>query len=154
MRSLITVLLLATTALVVVACGQEDETKTRNAYAAAVNQAQSNFAQSFKSLSSRITGTTTPGQGRRTLQGFEDAVDNVVTDLRAIDAPSDVRPLHQELIDEMTGYGREIRKAKRAFATSAPQRILDAQRSLVEATTRISTRINRTIAAINRALQK
>jgi hypothetical protein len=53
----------------------------------------------------------------------------------------------------MTGYGLEIRKAKRAFATSAPQRILDAQKSLVTATTRISTRIDRTIAAINRELQ-
>jgi hypothetical protein len=152
MRSLITVLLLVATALGVIACG-EDETKQRNAYAAAVNQAQSNFAESFKSLSDRITSTTTPNQGRRTLQGFEDAVDDVVTDLEAIDAPSDVRPLHRELIQEMTGYGLEIRKAKRAFATSAPQRILDAQKALVTATTRISTRIDRTIAAINRELQ-
>jgi hypothetical protein len=152
MRSLITVLLLAAAALGVTACGK-DATKQRNAYAAAVNQAQSNFAQSFHSLSQRITSTTTPNQGRRTLQGFQNAVDDVVHELRAIDPPSDVRPLHGRLIQEMTGYGREIRKAKRAFATGAPQRILDAQKALVVATTRISTRINRTIAAINRELQ-
>ncbi|MEA2248710.1 MAG: hypothetical protein QOH46_3239 [Solirubrobacteraceae bacterium] len=152
MRSLITVLLLAATALGVTACGK-DETKQRNAYAAAVNRAQSNFAESFRNLSGRITSTTTPNQGRRTLQGFEDAVDDVVRDLGAIDAPPDVQPLHRRLIREMTVYGREIRKAKRAFASSAPQRILDAQKALVTATTRISTRINRTIAAINRELQ-
>jgi hypothetical protein len=152
MRSLITVLLLVATALGTTACGK-DETKQRNAYAAAVNQAQSNFAESFKSLSGRITSTTTPGQGRRTLQGFESAVEDVVRDLQAIDAPTDVRPLHRQLIAEMTGYGRAIRSAKRAFATSAPQRILDAQKALVVATTRISSRINRTIAEINRELQ-
>jgi hypothetical protein len=152
MRSLVTVLLLAALALVLTACGK-DETKQRNAYAAAVNQAQSNFAASFRSLSDRITSTTTPTQGRRTLQGFENAVDAVVRDLRAIDAPPKVRPLHRRLIREMTGYGKEIHKAKLAFASSAPQRMLDAQKALVRATTRISTRINLTIAAINRALQ-
>ncbi|MEA2268831.1 MAG: hypothetical protein QOC64_1441 [Solirubrobacteraceae bacterium] len=152
MRLLLTVFVAAAAAAVLTACGGQ-ETEQRNAYADAVNRAQSDFAQSFKSLSDRISSTTTPNQGRRTLQGFEDAVDDVVVDLRAIDAPADVQPLHRRLIGEMSGYGREIRKAKRAFASSAPQRILDAQQALVRATTRISTRINRTIAAINRELQ-
>jgi hypothetical protein len=153
MRMLLTVLLATATAFGLMACGGQKETAKRNAYADAVNRAQNDFAQSFRSLSGRISSTTTPSQGRRTLQGFEDAVDNVVVDLRAIDAPADVQPLHRRLIDEMSGYGREIRKAKRAFASSAPQRILDAQKALVRATTRISGRINRTIAAINRELQ-
>jgi hypothetical protein len=153
MRRLLPVLLAVATAIGVAGCG-EDPAKQRNAYADAVNQAQSDFAQSFRSLSRRITSTTTAGQGRRTLQGFEDAVDHVVTDLRRIDAPADVQPLHRRLITEISDYGREIRRAKRAFATGAPQRILDAQAKLVTATTAISSRINRTIAAINRQLQK
>ena len=154
MRRLLPVLIAVATALGAAGCGGEDPAKERNAYADAVNRAQSDFAQSFKSLSRRITSTTTPGQGRRTLQGFEDAVDQVVTDLRHINAPTDVQPLHRRLITEISDYGREIRRAKRAFATGAPQRILDAQSKLVAATTRISSRINRTIAAINRQLQK
>jgi hypothetical protein len=153
MRRLIPFLLAACAALIAAGCG-DDTAKQRNAYADAVNAAQSDFAQSFKTLSERITSTTTPGQGRRTLQGFEDAVDDVVADLRAIPAPADVQPLHRRLITEISDYGREIRRAKRAFATGAPQRILDAQTKLVSATTRISSRINRTIAAINRQLQK
>jgi hypothetical protein len=153
MRRLLFLLVAVATALGAAACG-DDSAKQRNAYADAVNQAQSDFAQSFRSLSRRITSTTTPGQGRRTLQGFEDAVDDVVTDLQGIDAPADVQPLHRRLITEISDYGREIRRAKRAFATGAPQRILDAQGKLVDATTRISSRINRTIAAINRQLQK
>jgi hypothetical protein len=153
MRRLLTVLLAMVAAIGIAGCG-DDSAKQRNAYADAVNRAQSDFAQSFKSLSRRITSTTTAGQGRRTLQGFEDAVDDVVADLRAIDAPTDVQPLHRRLITEVADYGREIRRAKRAFATGAPRRILDAQSKLVSATTQISTRINRTIAAINRQLQK
>jgi hypothetical protein len=153
MRRLLFVLFAVATVLGAAACG-DDSAKQRNAYADAVNRAQSDFAQSFKSLSRRITSTTTPGQGRRTLQGFENAVDDVVSDLEAINAPTDVQPLHKRLIGEIADYGREIRRAKRAFATGAPQRILDAQSKLVSATTRISSRINRTIAAINRQLQK
>jgi hypothetical protein len=152
---LLPVLLVAATALGVAACGNsEQRAEQRNAYADEVNRAQSSFAESFRSLSRRITSTTTPNQGRRTLQGFEDAVDTVVAQLRAIDAPADLQPLHRRLIAEIAGYGRAIHRAKLAFATGAPQRILDAQSRLVATTTRISSRINRTIAAINRQLQK
>jgi len=153
MRALISVLLVVAAAIGVAACGEDEAAKQRNTYADEVNQAQNSFAQSFRGLSRRITSTTTPGQGRRTLQGFENAVDTVVTDLRRIDAPSDVQPLHQRLIREISGYGRAIHRAKVAFATGAPQRILRAQSALVTATTQISARINRTIAAINRQLQ-
>jgi hypothetical protein len=154
MRRVIPVLLSVVAAFGVAGCGGgQDAAKQRNTYADEVNRAQNNFAQSFKSLSRRITSTTTPGRGRKTLQGFEDAVDNVVVDLRRIDTPSDLQPLHRQLITEISGYGRAIRRAKLAFATGSPQRILRAQTALVTATTAISSRINRTIAAINRRLQ-
>jgi hypothetical protein len=154
MRRVILVLLAVVAAFGVAGCGSgEDAAKQRNTYADEVNRAQTNFAQSFKSLSRRITSTTTPGRGRKTLQGFEDAVDNVVVDLRRIDTPTDLQPLHRRLIGEISGYGRAIHRAKLAFATGSPQRILRAQSALVTSTTAISGRINRTIAAINRQLQ-
>src|SRR5919112_1845458 len=120
MRALIWVLLVVVAAFGAAACGEDKAAQKRNTYADEVNRAQTAFAESFRTLSRRITSTTTPGQGRRTLQGFEDAVDTVVTDLRRIDAPSDVQPLHRELIDEVSGYGRAIHRAKLAFATGAP----------------------------------
>jgi hypothetical protein len=135
------------------ACGGEDVAKQRNTYADQVNRAQNDFAESFKNLSRRISSTTTPARGRKTLQGFEDAVDTVVLDLRRIDAPSDLAPLHRRLIGEIAGYGRAIHKAKLEFATGSPQRSEAAQGALVDATTSISERINRTIAAINQRLQ-
>src|SRR3954453_10458810 len=121
MRRLLPVLLMVLAAVGAAGCGNEEAAKERNTYADAVNRAQSDFAQSFRSLSRRITSTTTPGQGRRTLQGFEDAVDDVVTDLRAIDAPNDVLPLHRRLITEISDYGREIRRAKGGLATGGPR---------------------------------
>jgi hypothetical protein len=154
MRRVIPVLVALAAMLGVSACGGgADAAKQRNDYADQVNRAQSDFAQSFKNLSRRITATTTPGRGRKTLQGFEDAVDAVVLDLRRIQAPGDLQPLHRRLITEIAGYGRAIHRAKLAFATGSPQRILRAQSALVESTTKISARINRTIAAINRRLQ-
>jgi len=153
MRRVIPVLLLVLAVVGVSACGGEEAAKKRNTYADEVNKAQNDFAQSFANLSRRISSTTTPARGRRTLQGFEDAVDTVVTDLRRIDAPSDLQPLHEQLIAEIAGYGKAIHKAKTEFATGSPQRSEAAQSALVTATTEISTRINRTIAAINRRLQ-
>jgi hypothetical protein len=153
MRRVIPVLLLVLSVVGVSACGGQDTAKQRNTYADEVNKAQNDFAQSFKNLSRRISSTTTPARGRKTLQGFEDAVDTVVTDLRRIDAPADLQPLHQRLIAEIAGYGNAIRQAKDEFATGSPQRSEAAQSALVTATTEISARINRTIAAINRQLQ-
>jgi hypothetical protein len=152
-RRVIPVLVAVATVFGATACGSDKAAEKRNTYADQVNRAQNNFAQSFKSLSRRITSTTTPTRGRRTLQGFEDAVDAVVVDLRRIDAPGDLRPLHQRLITEISGYGAAIHRAKLAFATGSPQRILRAQSALVSSTTAISSRINRTIAAINKQLQ-
>jgi hypothetical protein len=152
-RRLIVVLLAAVAVTGLQACGEDDEVKERNAYADRLNRAQGDFADSFRDLSGEITSTTTPGEGRKTLQGFEDAVDDVVTDLRAIEAPDGIGPLHQRLIDQIARYGEEIRTAKEAYETRSPRKILDAQSDLVDATTAISGRINRTIAAINKGLQ-
>jgi hypothetical protein len=143
--------LAATLVLAAVGCGSDSE--ERNDYARAVNRAQADFASSFRELSRRITATSTPRQGRRTLQSFEEAVAEVVRDLKAIRAPDDVRPLHRRLTREIAAYGREIRRTEAAYETDAPQQILEAQTDLAGATTRISGRVNRTIDAINRALR-
>ena len=152
MRRVVLVLLAAVAVLGLQACG-DDDTEQRNAYAEQLNRAQGDFARSFRDLSGEITSTTTPGQGRKTLQGFEEAVDDVVADLRRIQAPEGLGSLHNRLITEIADYGEEIRTAKEAYETRSPRKILEAQNALVDATTAISGRINRTIAAINKGLQ-
>jgi hypothetical protein len=151
MRRIVPVLL-AVTAVAASGCGSD--TKASNDYVDAVNRAQNGFAASFDRLSSRITSTSSPAQDRRTLDGFKRAVDRTVGQLRAIDVPTRVKPLHAQLVNEIAAYGREIDKAKRAFASGSPQAILKAQTQLVSAVTRVSGQINRTIDQINRKLRE
>jgi hypothetical protein len=148
------VLAVAAIALAVSSCGAEQEAaKRRNAYVVAVNRAQSDFGRSFRTLSRRVSSTTTPDEGRRTLGRLEAAIDGVVVGLRRIDAPSDLRGLHRRLIREIGVYRAEIRRAEIEFATGSPQRSLRAEAALSRASTRLNERIRRTIAAINRRLQ-
>jgi hypothetical protein len=151
-RRLPLVLLVVVLALAVSACGSD--TKASNDYVDQVNKAQNDFAATFDKLSSKITSTSSASQDRRTLDGFKQAVDKVVADLRAIEVPSKVKPLHDRLIDEISTYGKEIDKAKAAFAGNDAQAIIKAQVDLQSAVTRVSSQINQTIDAINKKLRQ
>ena len=144
--------LVVVAALLISACGSDN--KEANNYVDAVNKAQTDFASTFDRLSSRITSTSTPAQDQQTLDGFKSAVDKVVGDLRAVKVPSKVKGLHAQLVGEISAYGAEINKAKRAFADGDPQTIVKAQTALVSAVTRVSSQINRTIDAINKKLRE
>jgi hypothetical protein len=144
--------IVAASALLASACGNDN--KASNAYVDAVNRAQNSFASSFDKLSDRITSTSTPEQDQRTLDGFKRAVDRTVADLRAINVPARVKAQHRQLIDEIASYGRQIDRARTAFASENPQAIVKAQTRLVGAVTRVSAQINRTIDTINKKLRK
>ena len=152
MRRLLPLLAAVAIGAVVAGCGTE--TKKANDYVDAVNRAQNQFATTFDRLSSRITSTSTPQQDQRTLDGFKRAVDKVVGDLRAVEPPDTVKTLHDQLVAEIASYGREIDKAKSAFANGRPKEIIRAQTELVTAVTRVSGQINRTIDAINKKLRE
>jgi hypothetical protein len=146
--------LLAAVAIGAVAAGCGTDTKAANDYVDAVNRAQNDFARTFDRLSSQITSTSSPEQDQRTLEGFRRAVDKVVGDLRAVQAPDKVTTLHDRLIAEISSYGEEIDKAKSAFVNGSPKQILKAQTDLYSAVTRVSGQINRTIDAINKKLRE
>ena len=78
-------IVLAVGAIAAGGCGSD--VKARNDYVDAVNKAQNGFAASFDRLSTRITSTSSPAQDQRTLDGFRQAVDRAVTQLRAIQVP-------------------------------------------------------------------
>jgi uncharacterized phage infection (PIP) family protein YhgE len=139
-------------ALLASGCGSD--TKAANDYVDSVNKAQNDFAATFDKLSNKITSTSSAQQDRQTLDGFKQAVDKVVTDLRSVKVPGKVKDLHGQLVAEISDYGEEIDKAKKAFAGDDPQAIIKAQTELVSAVTRVSAQINRTIDAINRQLRE
>jgi hypothetical protein len=141
-------------AFALVASGCGSDTKEANDYVDAVNKAQNDFATKFDQLSGQITSTSTAAQDRQTLDGFKQAIDKVVADFRAVKAPDKVKPLHDQLISEISAYGREIDKAKGAFSDDDPQAIVKAQADLVSAVTRVQSQINKTIADINKKLRE
>jgi hypothetical protein len=133
-------------------CGAD--VKHNNDYVDAVNKAQNAFAATFDKLNAKITSTSSPKEDRATLDRFGTAIDRVVADLNAVKPPAKVGPLHKELIDEIASYGDEIAKARRAFSSSDPAKVIAAQTSLVTAVTSVSSRINSTIDKINKKLRE
>jgi hypothetical protein len=146
--------LLAAVAFGAAAPGCGTDTKAANDYVDAVNRAQNEFATTFDRLRGRVTSTSTPEQDQKTLDGFKGAVDKVVGELRAVEAPDEVEGLHRELVGEISTYGTEITKAKRAFADGDAKAIIEARTDFEAAVTSVSKRINRTIAAINKKLRE
>jgi hypothetical protein len=151
-RRLSPVLVVVVLAFVASGCGAD--TKAANDYVDAVNKAQNEFAATFDPLSAKITSTSTAEQDRETLNGFKQAIDKVVKDFRAVKAPDEVKDLHGRLIAEISAYGKEIDKAKAAFADDQPQAIVKAQADLVSAVTRVQSQINTTISDINKKLRE
>lgn len=151
MRRPLPVLVVVALCSLLVACGGDN--KAANDYVDAVNKAQNEFAATFDRLSGRITTKSTPEQDQKTLDGFKKAVDKVVGDLNSVEVPSKVEDQHKRLVNEISAYGTEIDKAKAAFADGDQEKVVEAQKGLVAAVTRISAQINGTIDAINKSLR-
>jgi hypothetical protein len=146
------VLVLAALALVAAGCG--GDTDKKNDYVNAVNAAQTKFQTTFDRLQADITATSTPRQDRATLDRFRKAVDTVVAELRAIKPPGSVKTLHSQLISQVSGYGAEIDRAKTAFASRDPQKVIAANTKFASAVTKVSQKITATIDAINKRLHE
>jgi hypothetical protein len=149
MRARAGVLLALILAVVAAGCGHN---KDNDAYVKALNKAQTGLAERFSALQTKITPTSNAAQDIKTLRAYEAAVGTTVSDLRAVDPPGDLAPLHRRFIDEVAAYGSALRQARSELNRDDPQAILAAQgrlRSAVEATGR---RLNATIQAINQKL--
>jgi hypothetical protein len=133
-------------------CGGSDDDGGER-YVESVNEAQKAFAARVDELSEGITATSSAARDRRTLRSFEEAVDEVGGDLRAIRPPGEVRALHERLITAVDGYGEEVQQAAHTLETSkSASRLRGAQQELAQATTSFGTTLNETIDEINKEL--
>ena len=146
------ILLVALAALALGACGGDDEREAKNEYVRQVNNTQNEFAQTVTTVSERITKKSSSSQDRKTLQEFQTAIDDVVTDLRDIEVPDAVKSEHEQLVKAMSSFGAEIRKATRALRNPDAVTIAEAQRTIQGATQTVNVRIDQAIAAINSKL--
>jgi hypothetical protein len=143
----------AACALVLASCGGGSGDDGGARYVERVNAAQQAFAKRVDELSAGVTSTSSAERDRRTLQGFQQAVDDVGGDLRRIRPPTDLQALHDRLVSAVDGYGKEVEQAADTLRSSrSPAKLRSAQRELAQATTAFGTTLNRTIEEINREL--
>ena len=138
-------------ALAIAACGGSSGDGGA-AYVQRVNKAQQDFAARVDKLSQGITSTSSAERDRQTLRSFQDAVDQVGGDLRAIKPPEKVRGLHDRLVRAVDGYGDDVTTAAKALDSRSPAKLRAAQRELAQATTAFGTTLNETIDRINKTL--
>ena len=147
-------LVAAFAAVALAACGGEDDREAKNDYVKQVNVAQNEFAANVSTVSERITSKSSSKEDRKTLEQFQAAIDDVVTDLRAIKVPDDVESEHKQLVGAMSGFGAEIKKATLALRNPNSRTIAEAQRTIQAATQTVNVRIDAAIAAINSKLKE
>ena len=135
-------------------CGGGGKVKEANRYVDAVNRAQTHFATTIDQLSKRITPKSTPTEDRATLQGFEAAVDRVVSELRAIRPPDRVKALHAKLVALLTTFRDQVDRSRTDLTKGTATALIAAQEGLAKATADVSSGINATVAQINTALDK
>jgi hypothetical protein len=135
-------------------CGGGGKVKEANRYIDAVNRAQTHFADTIDQLSKRITPQSGPAQDRATLQGFGDAIDRVVSELRAIHPPDRVKALHARLVSVLSTFRAQVEQARADFAKHTASAFIAGQELLSKSTADVSNGINATVAQINTALDK
>ncbi len=132
---------------------RRDGDEGQNAYAEKVNEAQTTFATTVTDVAQGAGAKSSISQQQRTLKRFESAIDGVVSDLEAIDAPTEVTSEHARLITVLSRFGSDISQANDAMSNPTPRTIESAQRRVQAATQSVNTRVNAAIAAINAKLR-
>lgn len=132
------------------ACGGGTGAPAKAAYAREVNAAQSKFALTVSDASQASEqGDRSLKRQQRLLQRFHAAIEDVVRDLRNIDAPSEVSKEHGKLVSVMSSYGEEIGRADEAMRNPTPLGFQQAKQRVGIASRSVSAQVNAAIAAIN-----
>ena len=137
--------------LALAGCGSNDVEQT-NRYVDAVNAAQGRLSGTLDRLTGRITSASSPAADRATLHAFDAALARAIAQLRSVQPPADVAPLHRRLVGTLGGYGADVRRQTAALRSDDPRRLVGAQQRLLDETDQVSRRMNATIASINRRL--
>lgn len=129
-------------------CGGSGEDEQASAYADAVNAAQMRFSTSIdRTAAERSTLTAA------TAKRWGSAVDRMARELRAIDAPDRVEPLHGRLVAEVGDFRSALRRALGALRSGDRAEILAARSRLVASARRATREIEATLRGIDRTLR-
>ena len=134
-------------------CGGGD-TASKNDYVEAINKAQTDFANNVQKVgSSSSTGSDPAEAAKQTFTSLSTAIDKVVADLKGVEAPDEVKDLHNDLISEMEEFKGQVKDAADSLESKDPTAILKAQSKFAQSASTLGTRISKTISDINSKLQ-
>jgi hypothetical protein len=125
--------------------------KEATRYTEAVNKVQTDFAASLTNAESKRT--TNSKAASRQLEAVKTALDKAVADLKAVKPPDKVAKLHNDLVAEMTQLDKGIGDAATALSAGNAKTLQQAQSKLSSELGNLGTRVQATIAAINRKLR-
>jgi hypothetical protein len=137
----------AAVALAVAGCGNGE----KNDYVDKVNEIQNHLqTQATQAISEAPANPAQAGELVKKLQSlFADTADQ----LKAVDPPSDVADLHQQLVDKVREVSEQIGKVSDAFDSGNPQQIQQAATDLQTAISSSQTDLSSLIDQINEQLQ-
>jgi archaellum component FlaC len=148
------VLCLAALSLIAAAgCGGSD-TKSNNEYVEDINKVQTDFASNVQKVGSNPSGGGDPAAAaEKTFSALGTAIAKVISDLKGIEAPDEVKDLHNQLISEMEEFNKQVDDAAGSLDSKDPQTIIKAQSKFATSASSLGTRITKTISDINTKLQ-
>jgi hypothetical protein len=135
---------LALSLVVTAGCG--GDTKNNNDYVKAVNKAQADFVDS-------LGKTGTSGSVEQRFQSIQDAIGKVISDIKAVTPPDEVKDLHQEVIDEMTQLRGEVGDLSDAIKVNDLKKLEAAQEKFTTDATELQTKFQNTVNEINQKLR-
>lgn len=136
------------------ACGSGKTTKETNTYVAEVNAIENEVASQFRLAGTVLTPTSTRAADRQTLAAFSKAITTAATKLRAVKAPSKVRALHEQLVQQVASYSAAIAAARKGLAARTTAQVTAAQTAYATATAQTSSAVTAATDAINRKLHE
>lgn len=150
-RRPISLLVLLVLALGAGACGEQkgDTLEDKKAYVGKVNEVQTRFASEVTTVTTAYTATSTPGQDKKTLKGFETAIGAFVDELRAIKVPESLKAEHTQLVAAMSNYASDIAQANAALTNPTTRTLAEASDRIRTATQTVNTRLIAARNAIN-----
>jgi hypothetical protein len=144
MSRLVAILVVLAVGVTAVGCG--GDTKSKNDYVDAVNEAQNAFVSSVQKLN---TGT-----GSDSFEQLDVAMTKVISDLKAVEPPSEVESLHNELVKALGDFKNAVAAVGDAVASKDLKKIAAAQEKFASESTAASAKIQSTITEINKKLQE
>jgi hypothetical protein len=138
----------------VAACGGDDGTSAddKTEYIEQLNDAQEKFAAEVQKLNLRNPSSA---EGfKQSLDGLDPLLSGIVSDLRAIEPPDEVKAEHDRLISLMQGYQKTVKDNKEGVTSGEQQRTLEAARAIATGGRQFQTEFRRTISQINSQLRE